>query len=107
KTVPILSDDGSLTPNDGTPGQAMVLDLGGPVDFALPVHISIPYEGDFLPVPYSVDALGNLHVAQLVSLDRVNHIATFDTFHEALITWIMATLGWTDPGNFATAFQPG
>lgn len=104
KTVTILSDDGSLTTNDGTPGQALVLDLGGPVDFALPVQISIPYEGDVLPIPYSVDPLGNLHVAQLAVLDRVNHIAVFDTFHESLFTWITTTLGWTDPGYFPTYF---
>ena len=106
KTVTILSDDGTLTTNDGTPGQAMVLDLGGPVDFALPVHISIPYTGEVLPIPYSVDSLGNLHLAQLATLDRVNHIATFDTFHESLFTWIMTTLGWTDAGHFATYFGP-
>lgn len=105
KTVTLSANAGTLTVADGTPGKTFALDFGGPIDFDQPVSITIPYQGNTIPVPYYVDSSGTLHLVQISKLDKINHKATFDTFHASTFTWVLATLGLNDA--YSTAFAVG
>lgn len=106
RAVTLSSDNGTLTAVDGiAAGKALVLNFGGSIEFAQPVHIIIPYQGSSIPVPYYVDPSGNIHLVQLSSLNATNHTATFDTFHASTFTWILAQPGIGD--SYATTFAVG
>ena len=106
QTVTLGYDTGTLTPLHGThSGTTILLNAGSATTFDQPVSITIPYDpAGGLPVPYTIDANGALHVCQLVKLDAANGQAVFHTFHASLFTWILDNLGLGD--IWKTPFDP-
>lgn len=95
-TVNVGYNTGTMTPNSGTAGRAIVLTLSpGQAEFDQPVSITVPYTDiNSIPVPYYVDANGALQPMQIAAIDTSAKTFTFETFHASIFTWILGLVGY-------------
>ena len=106
--VTLAYDTGSITPQEGAPGEALIrLETPGVWYFEEPVEVTFALSAakaaGTVPVPYLIDEDGDWHVMDLVELDWENLTATTVTYcptngsadkadNDAAITWIYAPL---------------
>lgn len=93
-TVKLSKRLGSLNPNDGLFSRKMFsVETNASTYFRNPIKITIPFDNSKgFPVPYSINASGNIEPCQIVDINNTASTLSFESYKTAIFTWIYANI---------------